>query len=57
MEKLFAALCARNPGYKVVDVRFLPSATQPESVSVESVDNALAKAVLNSRRVDLAALN
>jgi hypothetical protein len=54
MEKLFAALRERHPGYDVVDVRFLVDQTQVDGSPAENLDSAFAEAILKAKRVDLA---
>jgi hypothetical protein len=54
MEKLFAALRERHPGYDVVDVRFLVDQNKVDGRPAEELDDAFAKAIRKAKRVDLA---
>lgn len=54
MEKLFAALRERHPGYEVADVRFLVAAGEVTGRPAEELDEAFAHAIRNAERVNLA---
>lgn len=54
MEKLFAALRERHPGYDVVDVRFLVDHNHVNGRSASALDRAFAKAISDAERIDLA---
>jgi hypothetical protein len=54
MEKLFAALRERHPGYDVVDVRFLVDQSRVDGRPAEELDGAFAEAIQKAKRVDLA---
>lgn len=54
MEKMFAALRERHPGYEVVDVRFLVDQHEANGRPAQELDKAFAKAIRIADRIDLA---
>lgn len=57
MHKLFDALRDLNPGYEVVDIRFLVDATVENSQSLAEIDDQFSVAVRDSRDFDWSKLN
>jgi hypothetical protein len=53
MEKLFAALRERHPGYEPVDVRFLVNQMEVNGRSASALDEELAKAVASAEVVPI----
>jgi hypothetical protein len=53
MQHLIAALEARHPGCKVVDVSFLVNPSEVANQPVEELDLALADAVMNAVEVSV----
>lgn len=51
MEKLFAALQAKHPGYQVVDVRFMVEGSEADGRPASELDGAFARAVSAAKRV------
>lgn len=57
MEKLFAALHEKHPGYKVVDVRFLIDFNEADGRRAVDLDEAFAKAISKAERIDRATVS
>lgn len=53
MDKLFAALRERHPGFSVVDVRFLVAQGDADGKTGPDLDEAFARSVFNAKRVDV----
>ncbi|MEP3668990.1 MAG: hypothetical protein ABJN42_19880 [Roseibium sp.] len=51
MEKLFAALEAKHPGCRVVDVKFTVNPAKADNQDIDALDSALAKSVREAKEI------